>query len=119
MDANQQLKDFLDAYKERAEDAYQRGNKYGGMYLAMIAGMWANTCRLPRDPNIFANSENELYMWYIYGHDANEDAIRSNEKEMELRKKMEEIKAKNAKKNKDTKSSSPSDKKSIWKTNLW
>lgn len=106
MDANQQLKDFLEIYKERAEDTYKKGNKHGGMYLAMIAGMWANTCRLPRVPNLFADGETELYMWYIYGHDANEDAIRSNEKEMALRKKMEENKAKNA-------------KKSIWKGKLW
>lgn len=89
-DTLEKIRDILDTYKERAVDAYKNGNHLAGMYLACIAGMWANSWHYPEKPNLFENEEIELYKWYIYGHAANVEAIKSNEREMARRKKIQE-----------------------------
>lgn len=125
MDVNQQaVTDYLEEMKERAVNAHDKGNRFGSIYLSMIAGMWNHTARRPIKPNPFENENNDLYLAYIWGNEASADAMRSNEREMALRKKIEEAKAKAGKiKNKtiaNPYTNAPSAKKeSIWNKKLW
>lgn len=127
IDKNEQtINDFLQTFKERAVDAHSRGNRFGGMYLAMIAGMWNHTLRRPEKSNLFESSDNDLFKSYYWGNEASAAAMSSNEQEMAIRKKIEENKAKLKKKvvapvlkipmSKDI----PQDEKdSIWTKRLW
>jgi hypothetical protein len=123
MDNNEAIKQYLEDCKERAVNVHEKGNRFGAMYLAMIAGMWNHTARQPIKPNPFENSNNDLYLAFIWGNDASADAMRSNEREMAIRKKIDEAKAKAAKtklKAKPIENPYKADeKKSIWNTKLW
>jgi hypothetical protein len=125
MESNAAINDYLEDAKERAVAAHSKGNKLGGMYLAMIAGMWNHTARRQPNPTPFENENNDLYLAFLWGNDASADAMRSNEREMAIRKKIEERKMKMAKnKNKPLKNpyTTPSEgvkKESIWNKKLW
>jgi hypothetical protein len=125
MDNNEAINEFLEDSKERAVAVHNKGNRFGGMYLSMIAGMWNHTLRRPEKPNPFEGESNDLYLSFIWGNQASADAMRSNEREMAIRKKIEEAKAKQAKtKVKEFKNpySTPKDgvkKASFWNKKLW
>jgi len=91
------INDLLQMYKERAVETLKGGNTMAAMYLACIAGMWANEMHRSEKPNLFESEDNLLYRWYVYGHDANREAIKSNELEAARRKRIEDSKMKNAK----------------------
>lgn len=125
MDDQQAITEYLDDMKDRAVTAHGKGNKLGGMYLAMIAGMWNHTARRPIKPTPFDSENNDLYLSYVWGNDASADAMRSNEREMAIRKKIEEQKMKMAKnknkplKNPYTNLNEPVKKESFWNKKLW
>lgn len=45
MNPNETINNYLEDAKERACAAHAKGNRWGAMYLAMIAGMWNHNCR--------------------------------------------------------------------------
>lgn len=87
--------------------------------------MWNHTARRPAKPSPFEAEHNDLYLAFLWGNDASADAMRSNEREMAIRKKIEEQRKKMAKnksaplKDPYTTSYDTTKKESVWSKKLW
>jgi hypothetical protein len=96
------------------------GNKHGSAYLACIAGMWANHCKL--DFNFpYTDGFSWLNDWFRCGYDAYNQSLNVS---AGVRKKQLDYEKKQNKKYAEERSArvvaaQKEEKSSIWSTKLW
>lgn len=68
MDQTQQsVSNYLEALRDDAIYASEKGNKMGSEYLACIAGMWTHTLRRPNSNPFDSMNQGDLYVWFNTG----------------------------------------------------